>query len=80
MWYTTGALFLFSRHIIRLDVLAHAFSLFILPEKTPVTFESLNEVCQVFFASHFTITPMGFTSTLNPFPYRWNNKLKALDD
>ena len=48
MWYTTGALFLFSRHIIRLDVLAHAFSLFILPEKTLVPFESLNEVRQVF--------------------------------
>ena len=46
MWYTTGVLVLFSRHIIRIDVLAHAFSLFILPVKTCITFDSLNEDCQ----------------------------------
>ena len=28
MWYTTGVLFLFSRHIIRIDVLARVFSSF----------------------------------------------------
>ena len=47
MWYTTGVLFLFSRHIIRIDVLARLFSSFYPSRKKKkklVIFESLNDV------------------------------------
>ena len=48
MWYTTGVLFLFSRHIIRIDVMARVFSSFYPSRKKKkiVIFESLNDVCK----------------------------------